>query len=160
MPLQVEQADEQDIAAWLMLAQEVSDLFGADMAGDPVFQAWAQRSIERGAVYCVRIDGAVAGVMQYRKHTINWLAVTKRFRRRGVARALVAHALAAGAPTVRVTTFGEGHPHPDAALARAFYQGLGFLPIQEPIEPVADGTPRVELVWYNSYSNLDDCTAE
>lgn len=150
MALLVEQLDEQDMTAWLALAAEVSDLFGADMAGDPTFQAWVRRSIERGAAYCIRIDREVAGIMQYRNGRINWLAVGKRFRRCGVGRALVSHALAAGAPAVRVTTFGAGHPSPEAQAARALYQALGFQASDEPSEVSTDGTPRVVFVWYSA----------
>jgi ribosomal protein S18 acetylase RimI-like enzyme len=151
MSLQVELLLEADIPAWLALAEEVSDLFGAEMAGDPAFLAWVKRSVARGDAYCIRTDGEVVGVMQYRNGWINWLAVSKRFRRRGVGRALVTHALAGEALIVRVTTFGKGHPHPDAAAARRLYQTLGFQPSDEIAEPAADGTPRAVLVWYNSH---------
>ena len=146
----VERLNEADMTAWLALADEVQDLFGADMAHDPAFLEWATRSIARGAAYCVRIGGEVAGVMQYRNARINWLAVGQRFRRRGVGRALVTHALASGDPVVSVTTFGEGDPHPEASAARALYQALGFAPSQELAEAAPDGTPRTVLVWSHS----------
>ena len=146
----VERLKETDVAAWLALAAEVQDLFGAEMANDPLFRDWVTRSIARGAAYCVRIDGEVAGVIQYRNGRINWLAVGHRFHRRGVGRALVTHALASGDPVVRVTTFGEGDPHPEASAARALYQALGFAPSQEHAEPAPDGTPRTVLIWYHS----------
>lgn len=146
----VERLNEADVAAWLALAAEVQDLFGADMANDPLFQDWVTRSIARGAAYCVRIGGEVAGVMQYRNGRINWLAVGQRFHRRGVGRALVTHALASGDLVVRVTTFGEGDPHPEASAARALYQTLGFSPSQEHAEPAPDGTPRTVFIWHHS----------
>lgn len=149
MCLQVEPLTEADIEAWLALAAEVSDLFGAEMAGDPDFQEWVKRSVARGVAYGVRMNGEVAGVMHYRNQRINWLAVGKRFQRQGVGRALVTHALTTGAPVVRVTTFGEGHPHPNAQAARYLYQALGFQPSAEHAESVADGTPRTVFVWYN-----------
>lgn len=153
MHLQVERLNEAEIGAWLALAEEVRELFGADMAGDPAFLEWVTRSVARGAAYCVRIGGEVAGVMQYRNGRINWLAVGKRFRRRGVGHALVTHALASGAPVVRVTTFGEGHPHPEASAARLLYQTLGFSPSQEAAEMMADGTPRVVLIWHQAHAS-------
>lgn len=153
MGLLVEHLNKADIAAWLALAAEMQELFGADMANDPVFLDWVTRSVARRAVYCIRINGEVAGVMQYRNGRINWLAVGKHFRRRGVGRALVTHALASEEPVVRVITFGEGHPHPEASAARALYQTLGFSPAQESVETVPDGTPRIVLVWYHSPRN-------
>ena len=45
----VELLNEADMTAWLALADEVQDLFGADMAHDPAFLEWATRSIARGA---------------------------------------------------------------------------------------------------------------
>jgi ribosomal protein S18 acetylase RimI-like enzyme len=113
----VESATEFDIADWLVLAAEVGDLFGADMASDPAFRASRQRSIGGGAAFCVRTDGVMAGAMLFKKGTIAWLAVSKRFRRCGVARALVAHAQSERRD-IRVTTFGADHPPRLASSAR------------------------------------------
>lgn len=117
------------------------------MARDPAFHGWLKRSVARGDAFCVRIRGEFAGAMQFREGRINWLAVHGRLRRRGVGRALVAYAVAAGEGQVRVTTFGRGHAHADSGAARALYSTMGFRPSDEAAEPAIDGTPREVLVW-------------
>jgi ribosomal protein S18 acetylase RimI-like enzyme len=146
MNLRVESATEHDMAAWLALAAEVGDLFGADMANDADFLHALRRNIVRGTALCIRIDGSIAGAMLLNAGSINWLAVLKRFRRRGVARALVAHAQSVH-DEVRVTTFGAGHPHPDSQASRAFYRTMGFTMLNDDATAGPDGTPREELVW-------------
>lgn len=143
----IELATPADIPAWLALADEVGELFGADMAHDPAFHAWLLRSIARDAAFCVRVDGRLAGAMQFRQDCIHWLAVGRAFQRRGIGRALVAYALMHCVHEVRVTTFGLDHPHPGAAAARSLYQVMGFQLTEEPVAPAADGRPRVILVW-------------
>jgi ribosomal protein S18 acetylase RimI-like enzyme len=142
----VEAATERDLEAWLALAAEVGELFGADMAGDPAFVASLRRNVARGSAWCVRVDGHVASGMLLRDGAINWLAVAKRFQRRGVARTLVAHAQSV-CDEVRVTTFAAGHPHPDAKASRMLYRSLGFQRVGEVAAAGPDGTPREELVW-------------
>jgi ribosomal protein S18 acetylase RimI-like enzyme len=143
----VERARVDDIPAWLELAAEVGDLFGADMASDPGFRGTLQRNIGRGAALCVRIDGHLAGGMLFRESTINWLAVGRAYRRGGIGRALVGYALEVGSARVRVTTFGADHPHPEAGAARHLYRAMGFAPSPEPPELASDGTSREVLVW-------------
>jgi ribosomal protein S18 acetylase RimI-like enzyme len=77
---------------------------------------------------------------------IKWLAVVRNFRRRGVGRALVAHAQSCGRD-VRVTTFGAGHPHPDSQTARELYRAMGFGVEAVGVGPGPDGTPREALLW-------------
>lgn len=145
--LKVERATEQDITAWLDLADEVGALFGADMAHDPTFEEWLKRNIDRGTAFCIRVDGDFACAMQFRNGWINWLAVRRQFWRQGLGRALVEFAQASGAREVRVTTFGKDHPHPDSVPGRALYLALGFEPSGETPEAVADGTSREILIW-------------
>jgi GNAT superfamily N-acetyltransferase len=142
----VEPATEFDIADWLILAAEVGDLFGADMANDPTFRARLRRNVGEGAAFCVRVDGAMAGAMLFKAGTIGWLAVSKRSRRCGVARALVAHAQSA-ARDIRVTTFGAGHPHPDSQASRSFYRVMGFRTVTGGGSLGPDATPREALIW-------------
>jgi ADP-ribose pyrophosphatase YjhB (NUDIX family)/ribosomal protein S18 acetylase RimI-like enzyme len=146
MGLSVNRATDFDVAAWIELAAEVGDLFGSDMASDPKFRDSVARNVARGSAFCVRIDGALAGAMLYKAGSIGWLAVASRFRRRGVARALVAHAQADGRD-LSVTTFGQGHPHPDSQLARGFYRAMGFQVVTECAAVGPDGTPRAQLSW-------------
>lgn len=147
MELQVRDAIESDISQWLDLAGENTALFGSDMAHDPEFRTALQRNIARGSAFCVRINGELAGAMLFRNGCINWLAVCQRYRRQGVGRALVTYALSSGAHEIRVTTFGDNHPHLDAHLALALYQSLGFTRSEIQPEAAPDGTPRIVLVW-------------
>jgi ribosomal protein S18 acetylase RimI-like enzyme len=145
--MQVELATRDDISAWLVLADEVSELFGADMAHDVGFREGLERNIQRGTAFCVRIDGEFAGAMIFNNDSIHWLAVSKRFRHRGVGAALVRRATQTATTRVRVITFGEGHPHPDASAARALYRALGFVETHEDPGVVPDRTPREVLAW-------------
>jgi ribosomal protein S18 acetylase RimI-like enzyme len=137
----------EDLPPWLELAAEVGDLFGADMANDPGFRGTIERNIGRGSAFCAEMEDVFAGGMLFRNGTINWLAVRRRDRRRGVGRALVSFALGSGADSVRVTTFAADHPHPEARAARELYLAMGFVPSDEKPEFVPDGTSRDEFVW-------------
>lgn len=136
-----------DIAEWIDLAREVGDLFGANMADDPLFREGVERNVARGTAFCVRIDGELVGAMSFHQDRITWLAVARAYRLRGVGRALVAHAMRSAADEVRVTTFGDDHPHPDSRGARALYRSLGFEPSEEEPGAASDGSPRAVLVW-------------
>jgi GNAT superfamily N-acetyltransferase len=146
MSLRVQLATDADIQEWLQLAAEVSDLFGAEMANDPGFQSMLQRNVARSTALCVRVDGRLAGGMLLRERRINWLGVRKDFRRQGVGRALVAHAVSASDADVFVVTFGEEHAHPDAAGARELFTAMGFEVSGAAPERAPDGTPRLIMV--------------
>lgn len=147
MKILVEIATQADIPAWLELAAEVGDLFGADMAHDPAFRETLQRNIARGSAFCVRLDAEFAGAMLFRNGWIHWLGVKKHFRRRGAGRALVSHAVKSSEGEVRVVTFGANHPHPDARSAQELYRVMGLALSDETPAAAADGTPRVILLW-------------
>ena len=89
--LHVKAATEADLPEWLALAGEVGTLFGSDMANDPAFREALARNVARGSALCVRIESVLSGAMLFRDGSINWLAVCKRFRHRGVGRALVSY---------------------------------------------------------------------
>lgn len=140
-------ATDVDIPECLKLARDVSDLFGADMTSDPDFHEHLKRNVARGSAFCVRINGELAGAMTYRNGWIRWLAVFKRFRRQGVGRLLVETVLASGAKEIRVTTFGQEHPHPDAEAARILYRNMGFAASADIPDAAPDDTPREVLLW-------------
>jgi GNAT superfamily N-acetyltransferase len=129
-------ARAEDFLAWLHLAAEVEPLFGP-LVGEPEFEQALRKNIGRGTAFCVREDdgppGAplLGGLMFSPKpprYTIGWLAVTERWRRRGVGRALVEHVAALVEPPAEmiVTTFGPGER--TGMAARAFYEQMGFEP--------------------------------
>lgn len=147
--MQVVRASIGDIRAWLDLAAEVEPLFGP-MVGDERFLRALERNIARGSATCVRVDdgppgSALMGGLLFSSHPpryrIGWLAVAQAWRRKGVGRLLVEHALRLVDPPaeVSVVTFGQGVP--GGAPARAFYAELGFVPC-EAAEAGPDGQAR------------------
>jgi GNAT superfamily N-acetyltransferase len=147
--MEVVRASMGDIPAWVDLAAEVEPLFGP-LVGHEGFMRALERSIARGSATCVRVDdgppgSALMGGLLFSSHPpsyqIGWLAVAQVWRRKGVGRLLVDHALRLVAPPaeVSVVTFGQGVP--GGAAARAFYADLGFVPC-EPAEVGPNGQPR------------------
>jgi ribosomal protein S18 acetylase RimI-like enzyme len=126
-------ATRADIAAWMVLAAGVEELFGPLVDQSDFGDALA-RNINRRSALCVRAqhEGAplLAGGLLFSAHDphyeIAWLAIDSRFRRLGIGRLLVRQALGTLAVppcTVEVMTFAAGHP---GSGAGAFYEQLGF----------------------------------
>jgi ribosomal protein S18 acetylase RimI-like enzyme len=128
-------AQPADIPAWLDLAAEVETLFGP-MVADPGFHAALERNIVRQTAFCIREHADVPGTplrggllfsaTHAPHYTIGWLAVAQRWRRQGVAQALVEHCfrLIQLPADLSVVTFGAdnvaGRP------ARDFYERMSF----------------------------------
>lgn len=147
--MQVARAGRGDIPAWFDLAAEVEPLFGP-LAGDQRFLRALERNIARGSATCVRIDdgppgGPLMGGLLFSSHPpryqIGWLAVAQAWRRIGVGRLLVEHALCLVQPPAEVSVVTFGQDVPGGAAARAFYAALGFVPC-EPAEAGPDGQSR------------------
>ena len=147
-PLRVVEATPEDVPSWLTLTAEAEPLFGP-MLDDPGFHAALDRSIAQGRAYCVRAaDGPpgtplVGGLLWSARPPlckVGWLAVTAKWRRQGVGRRLLAHALALVEPPaeVTVTTFAAGVA--GGSAARPFYECMGFRPA-EPAPPTPHGLP-------------------
>jgi len=147
--MQVVRAVSGDTHAWLDLAAEVEPLFGP-LVSDERFLSALERNIARGSATCVRVDDGPPGSVLMGgllfsshppRHQIGWLAVAQAWRRKGVGRLLVEHALCLvqRPAEVSVVTFGQGVP--GGGAARAFYVDLGFVPC-EPAEAGPDGQPR------------------
>lgn len=147
--MHVDCARLEDIPAWLDLACQVEPLFGP-MLEDPGFNRALRKNIDRGTAYCVHEDDGPpgsplkGGLLFSRKppeYEIGWLAVAQKWRRNGVGRLLVEHALrfVVTPAEVVVVTFGDsteaGWP------AREFYKELGFQPA-ELAPPGPDGGSR------------------
>jgi GNAT superfamily N-acetyltransferase len=142
-------AEGRDVPAWLALAKEVEPLFGP-LVHDDRFRRALWRNIARGSALCMRagdrspgnpLMGGLLLSSHPPQYQIGWLAVARCWRRQGVGRLLVAHALARvrRPATVSVITFGPGVPGGEAA--RSFYAKLGFVPC-EPAEEGPDGHSR------------------
>jgi GNAT superfamily N-acetyltransferase/uncharacterized protein (DUF1330 family) len=137
-----------DIEGWRALARSVEALFGAAMGDDARWNEILVRNIDRGTAWvATSADGEMLGGMfgSEAGDEIGWLAVFPDARRRGAARALVQHTLTTAHGPVRVTTFGTGHPHPDAEAARQLYSTLGFVSTGRTHDG-PDGTPREQFV--------------
>jgi ribosomal protein S18 acetylase RimI-like enzyme len=141
--MQVQRAQLEDVPSWLKLAGEVEVLFGP-LLDNPYFHLTLNKNIARGTAFCVREhDGApgipLMGALLFSPHppryTISWLAVASRWRRHGVARALITHVRGLVVPPaiIEVTTFGEDNVRGRAA--RLLYERLGF----EAAEPLPHG---------------------
>jgi ribosomal protein S18 acetylase RimI-like enzyme len=133
--MQVTLAQPADIPAWLDLAAEVEFLFGP-MVTDRAFHAALERGIQRQTAFCIReqVDlpgspllGAILFSATHAPHyKINWLAVSKRRRRRGVARALVEHCFALIQPPAVLSLVTFGPDNQAGWPARQFYERMGF----------------------------------
>jgi len=128
-------AQSADLPAWLDLAAEVEPLFGP-MVADPGFHAALERNIARQTAFCVREqDGApgrplMGGLLFSATHaphyTIGWLAVAQRWRRQGVAQALVEHCLRLIQPPAELSVVTFGADNLAGRPARHFYERMGF----------------------------------
>lgn len=152
--MQVVPASLDDIPAWLALAAEVEPLFGP-MVDDPGFHDALRRAMAGGRAFCVREgDGPpgsrlVGGLLMGSDSgapEIGWLAVSQRWQRGGVGRALVEHMLSGldSPAEISVVTFADGVPGGEAA--RRFYEGFGFRAAgQGPVNPA--GLPTQVMRW-------------
>lgn len=98
--------------------------------------------------------GEAVGFVTWRRHfpesaEIHCLAVLKQLHRRGIGRQLVEHVAAtvrsAGARVLQVKTLGPSRPDANYARTRAFYFGLGFVPLEE-FPDLWPGNPCLILV--------------
>jgi|SRR5687768_16771733 len=133
--MQIVLAQAADIPAWLDLAAEVEFLFGP-MITDASFHGALERSIQRQTAFCVREQADVPGTpligallfsaTQAPHYRINWLAVAQRWRRQGIAQALVTHCfdLIQAPATLSLITFGADNTA--GKPARHFYERMGF----------------------------------
>ncbi len=98
------------------------------------------RDVEAMPMFAAYIDGAPCGFLALRRHTphaseIHVMGVKPAHHRGGLGRALVAaaeqHARDAGARFLTVKTLSPAHPDPGYVRTRAFYEGVGFVPLEE-----------------------------
>lgn len=111
-----------------------------DWFGVPSANAEYVASAERLPTYLAWEEGVVVGALLLDTHfattsEITLLLVDPAWHRRGVGRALVAAAeedlIAEGMALLEVKTLGPSSDHEGYAGTRAFYQALGFLPVEE-----------------------------
>jgi GNAT superfamily N-acetyltransferase len=93
---------------------------------------------ETGPGWVALASGEVVAFLTLRQQfaetwEITWMAVAPSWRRRGLGRHLIDAATercrAAGARLLLVKTLADTVPSPEYAETRAFYRGLGFVPL-------------------------------
>lgn len=98
------------------------------------------RDIEAMESWLALVDREAAGFLTLHAHgprsaEIQVMAVLPNLHGRGIGRALVAHAEAAlrarGGVYLQVKTLGPSRPNEHYARTRAFYEGRGFVPLEE-----------------------------
>ena len=119
------------------ILEALPDWFGDPVAIDNYVAAAADP--EFGSVLAVGLEGVV-GVALTRRHfteaaEIHLIAVHPEHRGAGIGRALVAHIVEVlasdGCSLLSVHTVGPSFQHEPYAQTRAFYRGVGFLPLEE-----------------------------
>ena len=118
-----------DIPAWLTLVRRVA----AEFPGFQLekYKAALEENIARNSALFAEIDGAMAGVLlfSYEDRELLFLAVLPKYRRFGVASALISRMLLKlPAGDVTLTTFCEEDKNGEAA--RVLYQKFGFVPAE------------------------------
>jgi len=128
-------AQPADIPAWLELAAEVEPLFGP-MVAEPGFHAALERNIARQTAFVIReqdgtpgtalMGGLLFSATHAPHYEIGWLAVAERWRRQGVAQALVEHCFSLIQPPAELSVITFGEDNVAGRPARQFYERMGF----------------------------------
>ena len=99
-----------------------------------------EREIEHLPTFLATTDEGVLGFLSLKQHTpysaeILVMAVHPNVQRGGIGRAMVeaaeAYARGLGIEYLQVKTLGPSKPDPGYANTRAFYEALGFRPMEE-----------------------------
>jgi len=126
-------AELADFDAWIALAREVEHLFGP-MADEAPFQDALRQAISQKTAFCIRadLDGkdrALKGgiVISQESNEIAWLAVSERYRRKGLGRELLKFAISKlnHHESIFVQTFDESSF--EGKAARKLYVDFGFI---------------------------------
>ena len=140
---------EKDIDSWMSLVEEIRWNFpGLETAKDmDEHRATVLRFMGKKQALCVKTEGNVAGVLLFsrNKNMICCLGVSQKYRRRGIASALLKTALEQldRAKEITVSTFREEDEKGTAP--RALYKKFGFVE-DELIEEF--GYPNQKFVLY------------
>ena len=99
-----------------------------------------EQEIEHLPTLLAKSDGQVLGFLSLKRHfpasaEILVMAVRPETHRAGIGRALVqaaeAYACGLGVEYMQVKTLGPSRPNEEYTRTRAFYEGLGFRPLEE-----------------------------
>lgn len=123
--------------------------------GIPDSNAAYARAAEKDPVWLALDGDEAVGLMILRRHpdaaAENWLLAVRRDRRGdGIGRRLIAAAVdwaaREGASYLLVKTLGPSHPSEPYAETRAFYQAVGFSPLEEITEIWGEANPCLLMV--------------
>jgi ribosomal protein S18 acetylase RimI-like enzyme len=99
-----------------------------------------EQEIEKLPTFLAKADGGVLGFLSLKQHNlfsaeIYAMAVRPEAHRGGIGRALVeaadSHLCGLGVEYMHVKTLGPSRPDEGYARTRAFYEALGFRPLEE-----------------------------
>ena len=102
----------------------------------------------RHDVWVVELDGRVAGFLAIAGDFIDQLYVDPDHQRKGLGRALIAHARRLSPSGLRLFTFQINH------AGRAFYEGQGFVAARLGVSPPPESEPDVEYRWHPGSSQV------
>ena len=95
----------------------------------------------RHDVWVAELDGRVAGFLAIAGDFIDQLYVDPDHQRKGLGRALIAHARGLSPSGLRLFTFQINHD------GRAFYESQGFVVARLGVSPPPESEPDVEYRW-------------
>lgn len=113
------------------------------------------RDIEELPTFLARVDGQVLGFLTLREHTayvaeIHIVAVHPEAHRQGMGRALLAAAerylAQRGIEYLQVKTLSSAHPDEGYGRTRAFYEAVGFRPLEEFPELWGPQNPCLQMI--------------
>ena len=113
------------------------------------------REVETLPVIAAEVGDQLVGIVSFKQHTpfaaeIHVMGVLPDFHRRGVGRALVAEAEAMARSEdlafLTVKTLSPARENSAYEMTRAFYQGVGFVPIEEFPKLWGPATPALQLI--------------
>lgn len=144
MTLAVRIAHRNDILAWLNLGAEVESLFGP-LRYNPGFLHAIEKHIDDETAFCIRVENGPSGAplmggllmsCDPPLYEISWLAVSAAHRRKGVAEALLNHALSLVQPPAEVALITFDDTVREGVAARTLYVKHGFRPCEPgPLNP-------------------------
>lgn len=121
-----------DITEWMKLVKQVSHVFPGLETKEKLeeHKMTVLKFIDRGEAICSTDDSLITGVLLYSKklNMICCLAVSPKYRKRGIASAMIQVALSDLDRTreIKVSTFREGDEK--GIAARELYTKFGFQP--------------------------------
>lgn len=124
-------AAAEDIPGWMELIRSLRQYFPG--LNEAEYEPQLAERMQRGEAWVFRHNGGIPAAILYSqaRRELDFLAVSPNYRRRGLAQKLVETA-AAQFPvgtTLSVVTYRAGDPL--GAAARAFYDALGFAPVEQ-----------------------------